>query len=167
MKVPAPRFTKILALAVALAAGFAAPARAQDADQHWGVSIWGLSYHTNHEVDFESANVGAGLRYYFNHLLFVEADALKNSNRGIAVATSVGLDLKFASLGDTCKLYVVAAGTVAYYQNERLKRDYFKAGPVPGVTLGCGWLKVNSIVVLQPKHQPFSSIVASLTLMFH
>ena len=43
---------------------------------------------------------GLGLRYYFNHPLFVEVDALRNSNRGLA--------------------------------------EYFKAGPVPGVTLGCG-----------------------------
>ena len=52
-----------------------------------------------HEIDFDEANVGLGLRYYFNHLVFVEVDALRNSNGGLAVPVSAGLDLKVASLG--------------------------------------------------------------------
>ena len=128
----------LVALAI-LVTGCSSPALADEPpDKRWGISIWGLSYHIDPEIDFDEANVGLGLRYYFNRRVFVEIDALRNSNGGLAVPVSAGLDLKVASLGRACSLYAVAAGTVVYYQNPRTERDYFRAGPVPGVTLGCG-----------------------------
>ena len=159
--------TKRLLVALAIiVTGCPSPAGAsQDPDQRWGISIWGLSYHVDDEIDFDEANVGLGLRYYFNHLVFVEADALRNSNGGLAVPVSAGLELKIASFGQACKLYAVAAGTVVYYQNARTEQDYVRAGPVPGVTLGCGRVKTNAIVVLRPSHQPVSVIAASLTIL--
>jgi hypothetical protein len=155
----------LVALAI-LVTGFSSPALADEPpDKRWGISIWGLSYHIDHEIDFDEANVGLGLRYYVTHHVFVEADALRNSNRGLAVPVSAGLDLKVASLGRACTLYAVAAGTVVYYQNARTEREYFKAGPVPGVTLGCGRVKTNAIVVLRPSHQPVAVIAVSLTIL--
>ena len=155
----------VVALAM-LVTGFSSPALAnEDPDKRLGISLWGLSYHVDHEIDYDEANVGFGLRYYFNHHVFVEADALRNSNRGLAVPLSAGFDFKFASLGKACDLYAVAAGAVVYYQNVRTEREYFRAGPVPGVTLGCGRVKTNVIVVLRPSHQPVDVIVASLTIM--
>jgi hypothetical protein len=149
-----------------LVTGFSSPAlAAEDPDQRWGISIWGLSYHVDDRIDFEEANVGLGLRYYVHRLVFTEADALRNSNGGLAVPVSVGLDLKVASLGQACNLSVVAAGAVVYYQNRRTEREYFRAGPVPGVTLGCGRVKTNAIIVLKPSRQPVSVIVATLTIM--
>ena len=143
----------------------AAPAHAEDPDQRWGVSIWGLSYHIDDDIDFDEANVGLGLRYYFHRLVFAEVDALRNSNGGLAVPVSAGLDLKVASFGQACNLYAVAAGTVVYYQNVRTDQEYVRAGPVPGMTLGCGRVKTNAIVVLKPSRQPVSVIAASLTIM--
>jgi len=155
----------LVALAI-LVTGFSSPAlAAEDPDQRWGIAIWGLSYHIDHEIDFDEANVGLGLRYYFNHRVFVEVDALRNSNHGLAVPVSAGLDFKVASLGQACHLYAVAAGTVVYYQNRRTERDYVRAGPVPGVTLGCGRVRVNTIIVLRPSHQPVAVIAASFTIM--
>ena len=154
-----------LALAMAVAV-FSVPVHAaEDPDHRWGLAIWGLSYHVNRTVDYDEANVGLGLRYYFNRLLFVEADALRNSNHGLALPVSAGLEFQLASLGEPCHLYALAGGTVVYYQNRRTERDYVKAGPVPGVTLGCGRLKINGIIVLQPSHQPVSVIAASLTIL--
>ena len=155
----------LVALAI-LVTGFSSPAlAAEDPDQRWGISIWGLSYHIDHEIDFDEANVGLGLRYYVNRLVFVEVDALRNSNRGLAVPVSAGLDFKIASLGQVCNLYAVAAGTVIYYQNRRTEREYFRAGPVPGITLGCGRVKTNAIVVLTSARQPVAVIAASLTIL--
>jgi hypothetical protein len=155
----------LVALAI-LVTGLSSPLlAADDPDQRWGISFWGLSYHIDDEIDFDEANVGVGLRYYFNRLVFTELDALRNSNGGLAVPLSVGLDLKVASFGQVCSLYAVAAGTVIYYQNRRTDREYFRAGPVPGVTLGCGRVKTNAIIVLRPSRQPVSVIVASLTIM--
>ena len=155
----------LVALAI-LVTGFSSPAlAAEDPDQRWGISIWGLSYHVDHEVDFDEANVGLGLRYYFNRRVFAEVDALRNSNGGLAVPVSAGLEFKLASLGQACNLYAVVAGTVVYYQNSRTGRDYVRAGPVPGVTLGCGRVKTNAIIVLKPSRQPVSVIAASLTIL--
>lgn len=157
---------RLLVTLAILVTGLSSPAlAAEDPDKRWGISIWGLSYHVDDEIDFDEANVGLGLRYYFNHLVFAEVDALRNSNGGLAVPASAGLELKLASLGPACNLYAVAAGAVVYYQNRRTDREYFRAGPVPGVTLGCGRVKANAIIVLKPSHQPVSVIVASLTIM--
>jgi hypothetical protein len=154
-----------VALAI-VATGFSSPALASDdPDQRWGISIWGLSYHVDDEIDFDEANLGLGVRYYFNRRLFAEVDALRNSNGGLAVPASTGFDFKFASLGRACGLNAVAAATVVYYRNARTGRDYFKAGPVPGLTLGCGRVKANTIVVLRPSHQPVAVIAASLTIL--
>jgi len=158
--------TRLLVALAIVVAGSSSPALAgEPPDKRWGISIWGLSYHTDRAIDFDEANVGLGLRYYFNHLAFVEADVLRNSNRGIAVPLSAGLNLKVASLGQACSLYAVAAGTVVYYQNPRTEREYVKAGPVPGLTLGCGRVKTNVILVLQPSYQPVDVIAVSLTIM--
>ena len=149
-----------------LVSGFPSAAlAAEDPDKRGGISIWGLSYHIDDEIDFAEANVGLGLRYYVHRLVFVEIDALRNSNRGLAVPVSAGLDLKVASLGRACNLYAVAAGAVVYYQNRRTEREYFRAGPVPGVSLGCGRVKTNAIIVLKPSRQPVSVITASLTIL--
>ena len=157
---------RLLVTLAILVTGFASPAlAADDPDKRWGIAIWGLSYHVDDEIDFDEANVGLGLRYYANHLAFVEVDALRNSNGGLAVPLSAGLDFKVASLGQACNLYAVAAGTVVYYQNRRTEREYVRAGPVPGVTLGCGRVKTNLIIVLKPSHQPVSVIAASLTIL--
>ena len=155
----------LVALAL-LVTGFSAPARAaEDPERRWGLSIWGLSYHIDDAIDFDEANVGLGLRYYLNQRAFIEVDALRNSNRGLAVPVSAGLDFKVASLGQVCNVYAVAAGTVVYYQNARTEREYVRAGPVPGVTLGCGRVKTNAIIVLRPSRQPVAVIAASLTIL--
>jgi len=138
---------------------------AEDPDKQWAISIWGFSYHVDSEIDYNEANVGLGLRYYFNHLVFVDVGALRNSNRGLAVPMSAGLDLKLVSLGEACSLYAVAAGTVVYYRNARTEHDDFRAGPVPGVTVGCGRVRMNALIVLKPSRQPVNVIVASLTIM--
>ena len=154
----------LVALAI-VTTGFASPALADEpADKRWGISIWGLSYHIDREIDFDEANLGLGLRYYVKRRVFVEVDALHNSNRGVAIPVSAGLEFKIVPLGQACNLYGVAAGTVVYYQNPRTDREYFQAGPVPGVTLGCGRVKVNTIVVLKPSYQPVAVIAASLTI---
>jgi hypothetical protein len=155
----------LVALAIAITGSSSPALAAEHPDKRWGISIWGLSYHIDHDIDFDEANLGLGLRYYFNHLVFVEVDALRNSNRGLAVPVSAGLDLKVASLGQACNLYAVAAGTAVYYRNPRTGSEYFRAGPVPGVTLGCGRVKTNAIVVLKPSRQPIAVIAASLTIL--
>lgn len=157
---------RFLVTVVIVVTGFSSRAlAADDPDRRWGISIWGLSYHIDDAIDFDEANVGLGLRYYVTRRVFVEVDALRNSNRGLAVPVSAGLDFRIASLGQACNLYAVAAGTVVYYQNSRTESEYVRAGPVPGVTLGCGRVKTNAIVVLKPSHQPVSVIAASLTIL--
>jgi hypothetical protein len=149
-----------------LVTGLWSPAiAAQDPDKRLGISIWGLSYHIDDEVDFDEANVGLGLRYYFSRRVFAEVDALRNSNGGLAVPVSAGLDFNIAALGEACDLYAVAAGTAVYYQNRRTQREYVKVGPVPGLTLGCGRVKTNAIIVLRGTRQPVAVIAASLTIL--
>ena len=85
---------RAFALTIACVLGCSSAARADDdRDARWGIAIWGLSYHVSRTIDYNEANVGLGLRYYFNRRLFVEGDALRNSNRGIVLPASAGAEL--------------------------------------------------------------------------
>jgi len=153
----------ILALVVACPAGLAA-----DADEsRWGLMIWGLSYHVDHAADYSQGNYGLGLRYYPKpRRLFLEVDALRNSNRGLVLPASIGAELGLATLPGGCRVAAVGAFTVAYYENQLKDTTEIKFGPVPGVTLGCRRLKVNVLAILKTSSPPLAAVVASLTIPF-
>jgi hypothetical protein len=137
-----------------------------DDDQHerWGITVWGLSYHVSTSIDYAASNWGLGLRYYpIRRRLFVEGDALRNSNRGLVLPVSVGAEFGMGSVS-ACKLTAIAALTAAYYQNPRRDTTEIKVGPVPGVSIRCGRFKTNVLLVLSKSDTPLSAIVASLTI---
>ena len=156
----------LVAIATAAVIGLSSLARAEDAPPYrsWGLSIWGVSYHVNRSIDYDEANLGVGVRYYFTRYLFVEGDVLRNSNRGVVLPVSVGAEIGFGSVGK-CGFAAVAAATVAYYRNPRTDSDYFKVGPVPGMAITCGRAKTNVVVILSPSHDPIAAIAASLTIL--
>jgi hypothetical protein len=153
-----------LLLAAAIVAALPAPARAQG---QWGVSIWGLSYHVDRSVDYDELNWGIGLRYYVKpDKYFVEADALRDSNRGLVVPLSAGAEFRMAPLPAGCKLFGVAALTAAYYQYGNTNTSVIKFGPVPGVAIGCGHVKTNIMAVLRKSSEPLAALTASVTIVF-
>jgi hypothetical protein len=152
---------------LALIAALPSAAFADDPlDQRWGVTVWGLSYHVNKSIDYAANNWGLGLRYYVvRRHLFVEADALRNSNRGLVVPVSAGAEFEVGHIG-ACRLGGIAAFTAAYYQNPRKETTEVKVGPVPGVSVGFGHLKTNVVAVLSKSDRPLAAIAASLTVLF-
>ena len=153
-----------LLLVAAIVAALPAPARAQG---QWGVSIWGLSYHVDRSVDYDELNWGIGLRYYFKpDKYFVEADALRDSNRGLVVPLSAGAEFRMAPLPAGCTLFGVAALTAAYYQYGNTNTSVIKFGPVPGVAIGCGHVKTNIMAVLRKSSEPLAALTASVTIVF-
>jgi hypothetical protein len=151
-------------LVVAVVAALPATTGAQG---QWGVSIWGLSYHVDRSVDYDEHNWGLGLRYYFKpDRYFVEADALRDSNRGLVVPLSAGVEFRMAPLPAGCKLFGVAALTAAYYQYGNTDRSVIKFGPVPGVAIGCGRVKTNVMAVLRKSSEPLAALTASVTIVF-
>ena len=143
------------------------PSSAFAGDERWGVSIWGLSYHVNRSVDYNEDNWGLGIRHYFKpNRLFLEADALRNSNRGLALPVSLAAEFRMLPLPAGCKLSGVVALTAAYYQYPEENRTEFKVGPVPGVSIGCGRVKANVMAVLRKSSEPLAAATASLTIMF-
>jgi hypothetical protein len=154
----------LFVVAVAVVAALPATARAQG---QWGVSIWGLSYHVNRSVDYNEDNWGLGLRYYFKRdKYFVEGDALRNSNRGLVLPLSAGAEFRVAPLPAACKLFAVAALTLAYYQYPNRDTTDIKFGPVPGVSIGCGHVKANVVAVLRKSSEPLAALAASVTILF-
>ena len=153
----------ILTLVVAYPAALFA-----DADEpRWGITIWGLSYHADKAVDYSEGNWGLGLRYYAKpRLLFLEVDALRNSNRGLVVPASIGAELGIGTLPGGCRLAAVGAFAVAYYENQHKDTTEIKFGPVPGMTLGCGRVKVNVLAILKKSTPPLAALAASLTILF-
>ena len=153
-------------MAIACAVILAPCAAAADDDGRLGVTIWGLSYHINNAIDYEPNNWGAGLRYYVSRHVFVEGDALRNSNRGLVLPISVGGELPVGAIGHACRISAIGAVTVAFYQNIRTDSDYVKWGPVPGVSVRCGHVQPNLIAVLSPSNQLLAALVASVTIRF-
>jgi hypothetical protein len=151
-------------LVVAVVAALPATASAQG---QWGVSIWGLSYHVDRSVDYNEDNWGLGLRYYFKpDKYFVEFDALRNSNRGLVLPLSAGAEFRVAPLPAGCRLFAVAALTLAYYQYPNRDTTDLKFGPVPGVAVGCGHVKGNVMAVLRKSSEPLAAVTASVTIVF-
>jgi hypothetical protein len=161
---------RVLVLA-ACVISLAPPARAADDggaardDPAWGVTIWGVSYHVDDAIDYDEHNWGAGLRYYLNHHVFFEGDVLRNSNRGVVLPVSAGVELGLGTIFHACRVSAVGALTLAYYQNLRTDSDYFRFGPVPGVAVRCGRVQPNVIAVLSPSHRVLAAIVGSVTIM--
>ena len=153
-------------VATACMALIASAARADEDGLRWGVTFWGLSWHVNQTIDYDEHNWGAGLRYYLNKHVFVEGDALRNSNRGLVLPASVAAELGMGTLFHACHVSAIGALTLAYYQNLRTESDYFKVGPVPGVSFRCGHVQPNAIAVLSPNGPLLAAIVASVTFRF-
>ena len=176
-----PRWLAALTILVALPSGAFAGDASQDRDartgQRWGISLWGLSYHVDRSVDYDEGNWGLGFRYSprpqwkwlgrnENNRLFTEVDALRNSHGGLVLPVSAGVEYEIKALPGNCHLLAVGALTLAYYQNLRTQSDYFKFGPVPGVSFRCGHVQPNAIAVLSPNGPLLAAIVASVTFRF-
>jgi len=154
-------------LVAVLIAGLPSALFADDGqDQRWGVTVWGLSYHVNKSIDYAAGNYGLGLRFYpVKRYLFIEADALRNSNRGLVVPLSIGAEFPIVRIG-ACRVGGIAAFTAAYYDNPRRDSTEIKVGPVPGLSFGFGHFKTNVVAVLSKSDQPLAAVAASLTILF-
>jgi len=159
----------VLSACVGVACLLAAPACADERDpnldRRWGLSIWGVSYHIDRSIDYAEGNYGVGLRYYLSHNVFVEGDVLRNSNRGVVLPVSAGVELGIGSIA-SCRVSAVGAAPLAYYHTPRTESDYVKVGPVPGVTVGCGRVKTNVVAILSRSHEPLVALAASATILF-
>jgi hypothetical protein len=146
-------------------------------DHHWGVSFWGWSYHVDKRNDYNENNWGVGLGYFSrpqwwwlgsdqdNHV-FLELDALRNSHRGLVLPLSAGVEYEVKTFSDSCRLFVVGAFTVAYYQDPRDDAADLKFGPVPGLVLSWGRVRTNMVVVLRSSKVPLTAVAGSMTLLF-
>lgn len=158
-----------------------ASARAQSASApalpSWGISIWGASYHVDRQIDYTERNWGLGVRYYMRpnwtwlgknpqNRLFLEGDALRNSNRGLTMPVSAGVEFQIGPSWGHCRLFGVGMLVAAYYENERKDTHQIQVGPVPGLTIGCGPVRLNGIGIIRPARQPLAAIVSSITILF-
>jgi hypothetical protein len=145
------------------------------AAQHWGIIIWGVSYHIDKTVDYTSLNWGLGVRYHHrpgwwwlghdeDNRVFVEADALRNSNKGLAVPVSAGVEYAIGTVPGGCRVFAVGALTAAYYRKPARHKTEVKVGPVPGLAVGCGRIKTNMTVVLRGSKPVVAAITGSLTI---
>jgi hypothetical protein len=158
----------LLTLVVLSSSPAAAHAQAQDEEppRRWGLNIWGLSYHVSDSIDYAAGNWGVGARYYLKpRHLFLEADALRNSNRGLVVPISFGGEIGIGTIG-VCRFSALAVLAAAYYRNPRTDVDDVKWGPVPGATVGCRRIKANVLTIFRPSDQPLAAVVAYLTVLF-
>jgi hypothetical protein len=156
----------VLTLIVILPSSAAAQDQNDEPPRRWGVTIWGLSYHVNKNIDYAADNWGLGVRYYIKpRHFFVEVDALRNSNRGLVLPVSAGAEIGVGTIG-VCRFSALAALTAAYYDNPRRGETEVKWGPVPGATIGCGRFKTNVLAILSHDNEPLAAVAISLTILF-
>lgn len=145
--------------------------------QQWGINFWGLSYHTDKNVDYNSTNWGIGLSCYKrpnwrwlgkskDNRVFIQTDSMINSYNGLLVTSLAGVEYKIAKTSDGCKLFTDIALTLAYYQNPIKERSEIKFGPVPGLALGCGNFKSNVAFVPSVDKNHLAAVVASFSVLF-
>jgi len=146
--------------------------------RQFSVNLWGLSFHPDRSKDYNERNWGAGLSCYTrpdipwllgrdqdNRLVF-EGDAMLNSWRGVMVPVSIGANYHVKTFSGGCKLYVVAALTVAYYNNPIRNVTEVDWGPIPGVSLGCGNIRTNMMLVPSASKVPLAVAIASMSIVF-
>jgi hypothetical protein len=168
----------VLSLLAVAPAAFAddAPAPPRD-DRQWGISVWGVSYHLNRGADYNEDNWGLGVRYYGrphwkllgknpDNRIFVEGDALRNSNGGLVLPVSTGVEYRIGKRPAALKVFAVGALTLAYYEYPAKHTSEIKAGPVPGVAVGYGRVKVNVWAVLRKSSSPLAATIGSMTIAF-
>jgi len=142
------------------------------------LNLWGLSYHPDRSKGYNEQNWGAGFSCYThpnipwllgrgtdNRLVF-EGDAMLNSWRGLMVPVSIGANWRVKTFASGCKLYVVTAMTVAYYQNPIKNISEVDWGPIPGVSLGCGAIRTNMMLVPSASQVPLAVAIASMSIVF-
>lgn len=170
-------FTLSVALPVIASAQDANGESTSGAARHWGLNVWGLSYHVNRSADYNEDNWGLGVRWYArpqwrwlgtseDNRVFLEFDAFRNSNRGLVLPLSAAVEYRFATMPGGCKLFAAGALTLAYYVYPQKGTSELKAGPVPGLTVGCGRVRTNITFVLRKDSDPLAAIAASLTFLF-
>jgi len=142
------------------------------------LNLWGLSYHPDRTKGYNEHNWGAGFSCYSHpdipwllgkgsdNRLVIEGDAMLNSWRGLMVPLSVAANWKMKTFASGCKLYFVTAMTVAYYNDPVKNISEVDWGPIPGVSLGCGSVRTNMMLVPSASKVPLSVAVASLSFVF-
>ena len=142
----------------------------------WGVTVWGLTYHVDRGIDYNNLNWGGGVRCYARpawkwlgqapeNKVFVEADALRNSYRGLLVPVSAGVEYKVGTVG-TCDALFLGAVAVGYYGDTGRRRAGIRAGPLPGFALGCGRFKPSVTIIARPSHTILTALAMSATIVF-
>jgi hypothetical protein len=142
------------------------------------LNLWGLSYHPDRTKGYNELNWGAGFSCYThpdipwllgrgedNRLVF-EGDAMLNSWRGLMVPLSIGANWRIKTFSDGCKLYFVTAMTVAYYRHPQTGVSEVDWGPIPGVSIGCGKVRTNMMLVPSASRVPLAVAIASMSIVF-
>ena len=142
------------------------------------LNLWGVSYHPDRTKGYNEQNWGAGFSCYTHpnipwllgsgrdNRLVVEGDAMLNSWRGLMVPLSVGLNYRVKSFSGGCKLFFVTALTVAYYNDPHKNASEVDWGPIPGVSLGCGNIRTNMVLVPSASRVPLAVAIASVSVVF-
>jgi hypothetical protein len=144
----------------------------------WGIDVWGLTWHPGRLADYtyNDTNWGLGVRCYArpkwrflgkseDNRVFLEADALDNSYRGLVLPISAGVEYKLASLPEHFQLSFLGALTVSYYRIPVKNETQVRWGPVPSFAVGRGRFK--TIITLIPSTSGvLAAVVASVTVVF-
>ena len=142
------------------------------------INLWGVSYHPDRTKGYNEQNWGAGFSCYSHpdipwllgkgsdNRLVIEGDAMLNSWRGLMVPLSVAANWRVKTFSSGCKMYFFTALTVAYYNNPIKNIGEVDWGPVPGMSLGCGNIRTNMMLVPSASRVPLAVAIASMSIVF-
>jgi len=142
------------------------------------LNLWGLSYHPDRTKGYNEHNWGAGFSCYTrpdipwllgkgkDNRLVIEGDAMLNSWNGLMVPLSIGANWRVKTFSSGCKMYLVTAMTVAYYNDPVKNVSEVDWGPIPGVSFGCGAVRTNMMLVPSASKVPLAVAIASMSIVF-
>ncbi|OGZ10969.1 MAG: hypothetical protein A3C93_04115 [Candidatus Lloydbacteria bacterium RIFCSPHIGHO2_02_FULL_54_17] len=110
---------------------------AETGQSPWMLNLWGLSHHPYTTHKFNERNWGVGIRYdhqwnMFGERWFSEANAVKNSVRGLALTLGSGAEYKVAEMGGL-SLYLGGMASLMSYEHPIKHKTYY--GMIAGPTV--------------------------------
>lgn len=145
--------------------------------REWGLTLWGLSYHTPPDNNYNNLNWGFGMRCYtpirwkwfgnadHHNRVFIQSDLIRDSHYGVLVPLSIGTESTLMTFSENTSLLIHAAFTVAYYGFEPPIKSQVRVGPVPEFALKLHNIQANVTLVPRPQKNPLAAVTGSVTIL--
>jgi hypothetical protein len=154
------------------------PAIADEPCREWGITLWGISYHTPPDDNYNNLNWGLGMRCYtpirwkwfgnadHHNRVFIDSDLIRDSHDGVLAPLSIVTEYTLMTFSQNTSLLFDAALTAAYYGFEPPTKSQVRFGPVPEFALKHRNIQTTVTLVPRAQRNPLAVVTGSVTILF-